>query len=411
MDRLENGCDILIVGGGAAGFFAAIHAKASKASAKVCIIEKSNKLLSKVLVSGGGRCNVTHNQTDLNELIKAYPRGKALLKWALRKWGVSNTIRWFEAHGVQLKTEEDGRMFPTTDDSRTIAGALLNAAEQLGVEIRIQTGIITFQKTDGGFEVNTGKGTLNCKQLILACGGFPKPEQYKFLTFHGIEITEPVPSLFTFNIPNPELHKLMGVSSPWGRIKVAGIDGWFEGPVLITHWGLSGPAVLKASSFLAVDLHKLNYTFPVMVDWTGLGEEAAREHFVSHLLMHAAKKIVNANPFNFAQRLWEYLLEKAGVPQDKPCRELNKSEKNKLLEWCISSEFQAEGKTTFKEEFVTAGGVSVSDIDNNTMMSKKVPGLYFAGEIIDMDGITGGFNFQAAWATGYIAGSSAARNV
>lgn len=399
----------MVVGGGAAGFFSAIHAKASKPAAKVAILEKSQKLLSKVLVSGGGRCNVTHDETDLTELLKAYPRGKSLLKWALRKWGVSNTIRWFESHGVTLKTEEDGRMFPTTDDSRTIAGALLNAAEQLGIEIELGCGVHSIQPNSDGFKLETAAGNIQCKNLILACGGFPKYEQYLFLSQMGLEIVKPVPSLFTFNIPDPELHKLMGVSSPWGRIKVSGMDGWYEGPVLITHWGLSGPAVLKASAFLAKELNHTNYQFTTIVDWTGMGEETAREHFVSHMLMHAAKKIVNSNPFQFPQRLWEYLLAKAGIQEDKPTRDLSKSAKNKLLEYCIRSEFEARGKTTFKDEFVTCGGVSISEIDSNTMMSKKIPGLYFAGEIVDIDGITGGFNFQAAWATGYVAGSSAAK--
>jgi predicted Rossmann fold flavoprotein len=199
------------------------------------------------------------------------------------------------------------------------------------------------------------------------------------------------------------------VSSPWGRVKVKGLDGWFEGPVLITHWGVSGPAILRASAWLARELHNLNYHFSVLIDWTGMGQERASEHFISHLLMNSAKQIGNANPFLFPRKLWEYLIDKSNIPVDKTCRDLSKNEKNKLLELCIRSEYQTKGKTTFKEEFVTAGGVALGEIDSNTMMHKNIPGLFFAGEIIDMDGITGGFNFQAAWATGYIAGSSAAK--
>lgn len=400
----------MIAGGGAAGFFAAIHAKASKPNARIMIIEKSQKLLSKVLVSGGGRCNVTYNETDLEALLKNYPRGRTLLKWVLRKWGVLNTIRWFEAHGVELKTEDDGRMFPVTDDSRTVAGALLNAAEQLGIIIRTGTGIESILPENGIFRVQvTGKEIILAKNVIIATGGFPKKEQYRFLQNLGLEISDPVPSLFTFNIPDKSLHELKGISSSWGRVKIKGLEGWYEGPVLITHWGISGPAVLKTSAYLARELRAMNYEFTAMVDWTGLGEEEAREHFISHLLMNSAKQICNANPFSFPRKLWEYLLAKSGIPNDKLCRDLNKNEKNKLLENCIRTELKASGKTTFKEEFVTAGGVSVNEIDANTMQSKKIPGLFFAGEVIDMDGITGGFNFQAAWATGYIAGSSAVK--
>lgn len=400
----------MITGGGAAGFFAAIHAKASKPQAEVIILEKTGKVLSKVLVSGGGRCNVTHNQTDLNELLKAYPRGRILLKWVLRKWGVTNTIRWFEAHGVELKTEEDGRMFPVTDDSRTVAGALQNAAEQLGVELRLQTGVTAIHKGENDFTLllNTG-GSMQADRVIVTTGGFPKLSQFDFLKSLDLEITAPVPSLFTFNIPDAELHQLKGLSSAWGRVKVKGLEGWFEGPVLITHWGLSGPAVLKASAFLAHELAARDYNYEIMVDWTGSGEETAREHMVSHLLMHSGKKTINANPFSFPQRLWEYLLDRAGADPEKPCRDLSKSEKNKILEQCIRCEYKAQGKTTFKEEFVSAGGVSIAEIDPNTMQSKKHAGLYFAGEVVDIDGITGGYNFQAAWATGYVAGSSAVK--
>lgn len=360
-------------------------------------------------ISGGGRCNVTHNQTDLTELLKNYPRGKSLLKWVLRKWSVTNTIRWFETHGVQLKTEEDGRMFPITDDSRTIVGALQNAAEQLGVEVWLSCGIDHIEKNDIGFTCTQGNNHIQAKKIILASGGFPKSEQYQFLREMGLEIVEPVPSLFTFNIPQPELHALQGISTPWGRIKVEGHEGWYEGPILITHWGLSGPAVLKASAFLARELHETNYNFNALVDWTGMGEETAREHFVSHWLMHAAKQIGNANPFEFPRKLWEHLIETCGLDSSKLCRDLNKAEKGKLLERCIRSPYTALGKTTFKEEFVTAGGIALKEIDANTMQAKNIPGLYFAGEIIDLDGVTGGFNFQAAWATGYIAGSSAVK--
>jgi len=403
--------DLLIVGGGAAGYFAALHAKTAKPAKKVFIIEKSNKVLAKVAISGGGRCNVTHNEPDLTAILEHYPRGRGLLKWALRKWGVTNTIRWFERHGVPLKTEEDGRMFPVTDDSATVVDCLLNEAERLGVECMIGTGLKAFEPiAPKGFRVLTEKGgVIITKTLILACGGFPKLTQFDFIANHGIEVTEPVPSLFTFNIPDKELHSLMGNSVPGCKVRVTGMDsgpekGWFSGPVLITHWGLSGPAVLKASAFLARELHAANYNVNVMVDWTGMGEEKARSLWESDLLMNAAKKIVNTNPFSFPSRLWNLLLQRSGVNEDTVVRELSKQDKNRLLENCIRCPFVVKGKTTFKEEFVTAGGVSIAEIDKDTLECRKFPGLFFAGEIIDMDGVTGGFNFQAAWSTGYLAG-------
>ncbi|MBS3913768.1 MAG: NAD(P)/FAD-dependent oxidoreductase [Bacteroidetes bacterium] len=406
MSELE--ADLIIIGGGAAGFFSAIHAKASKPNSKVLILEKSNKTLAKVLVSGGGRCNVTFNQTDLSELISNYPRGRSLLKWVLRKWGVLNTIRWFEAHGVELKTEADGRMFPVTDSSATIVNALCNAASDLGVQTILETGIQKIEKTESGFLLYSNRNkTFSCKTVVIACGGFPKLEQFGFLSELGIEITPPVPSLFTFNIPDKQLHELMGLSVLEGRVKVTGIDKWFTGPVLITHWGLSGPAVLKTSAWLARELHAMNYQFEALVDWTSMGEEKAREVLGSAVLMHNARKISNTNPFDIPSRLWDFILKRSGVNGEKLCRDLSKTEKNKILENSIRCSFKANGKTTFKEEFVTAGGVSISEINIDNLECKKIPGLFFAGEIIDMDGITGGFNFQAAWATGYIAGSSA----
>ncbi len=411
MSKPIGDTDILVVGGGAAGFFAANHAKSSRQKARVIITEKTGKLLSKVIVSGGGRCNVTHNQTDNNELLLAYPRGKAILKWALRKWSVTNTIRWFEAHGVTLKTEADGRMFPMTDNSETIANCLYDSAIELGIEVHIKTSIVSFKPLpEKGFLVTTDSGdSFKTKAIILASGGYNKLEQYQYLMDLGINIESPVPSLFTFNISDKKLHALMGVSTFGSKIKIMGAGDWYEGPVLITHWGLSGPAILKASAWLAPELAAMDYKYTVLVDWTGMGEEAGRDVFASALRMHAAKKISNVNPFDLPGRLWEFILDRAKIDPDKLCRDLSKPEKNRILENSIRCDFKAKGKTTFKEEFVTAGGVSTSEIDHDTMAAKKVPGLFFAGEIIDMDGITGGYNFQAAWATGYVAGSSAGK--
>lgn len=404
-----------MVGAGAAGFFAAINAKAVKPQKRVLIIEKTGKILSKVLVSGGGRCNVTHNETDLAALLTNYPRGKGLLKWTLRKWSVTNTIRWFERHGVALKTEEDGRMFPVTDKSSTIIDCLVQTAQNLGVQWETKTDMELLRPLNGGgFEVETSSGQLiTAKTVILACGGWAKSEQYDFLRELGIEIINPVPSLFTFNVPDTPLKELQGVSVPWGRVKITGMEGgtdngWFAGPVLITHWGLSGPAVLKASAFLARNLEEVNYVATALVDWTGMGEEKARSLFEADLLMNAAKKIINVNPFGLPKRLWVHILNASAIDEDKTVRDLSKSEKNKILEFAVRTPLNIQGKTTFKEEFVTAGGVATTEVDKDSMESKSIPGLFFAGEILDVDGITGGFNFQAAWSTGYVAGVKAA---
>ncbi len=405
----------MVVGAGAAGFFAAINAKAVKPQKRVLIIEKTGKILSKVLVSGGGRCNVTHNETDLAALLTNYPRGKGLLKWTLRKWSVTNTIRWFERHGVALKTEEDGRMFPVTNKSSTIIDCLMQTAQNLGVQWETKTGMELLRPLNGGgFEVETSSGQLiSAKTVILACGGWAKSEQYDFLRELGIEIINPVPSLFTFNVPDTPLKELQGVSVPWGRVKITGMEGgtdngWFAGPVLITHWGLSGPAVLKASAFLARNLEEVNYVATALVDWTGMGEEKARSLFEADLLMNAAKKIINVNPFGLPKRLWVHILNASAIDEDKTVRDLSKSEKNKILEFAVRTPLNIQGKTTFKEEFVTAGGVATTEVDKDSMESKSIPGLFFAGEILDVDGITGGFNFQAAWSTGYVAGVKAA---
>jgi predicted Rossmann fold flavoprotein len=407
--------EILVVGGGAAGFFAAIHAKASKPAKRVHIIEKSNKVLAKVLISGGGRCNVTYNEPDLTAILEHYPRGRGILKWAIRKWGVTNTMRWFGRNGVPLKVEEDGRIFPVSDSSASIAGCLTSVAARLGVTWETHTGLKSIKPLEGGgFEALTETGnTIRTSVVLLACGGFPKLSMFSFITDLGIEVEPPVPSIFTFNIADPSLHALKGVSVPWGKVRVAGMDagnekGWFSGPILITHWGLSGPAVLKSSAWLARELAACNYSFTVLVDWSGLGEEKGRSLFEADLLMNSAKKIVNVNPFTLPSRLWEYLIVRAGINSDTVVRDLAKTDKNRLLEQCIRCLWQAEGKTTFKEEFVTAGGVASHEVDKDTLECRKVPGLYFAGEILDIDGVTGGFNFQAAWSTGYVAGVRAA---
>ncbi len=395
---------VLVIGGGAAGFFAAINAAENNPKAKVILIEKSNKVLQKVLVSGGGRCNVTHACFENGILIKNYPRGEKELRSAFSKFTTTDTIEWFKQRGVVLKTEEDGRMFPTTDNSQTIANCLLNAADKAGVEIKLQISVKEIVPAKKGFILKTDIEDLSCDKLIIATGGNPKAESYNWLKNLGHTIIPPVPSLFTFNIADKHLHKLMGLSVPNAKVKVAGTKLQTEGPLLITHWGLSGPAVLKGSAWGARLLNELDYDFKVQVDWLNkFKEDDLRDELLFQKENLAPKLAVNTNPFDLPKRLWEYFLHKADITDEMRWADVKKTQINVLVQLLIRDEYQVKGKTTFKEEFVTCGGVSLKEIDFATMQSKIIPNLYFAGEVLDIDGITGGFNFQSAWTTGWIA--------
>jgi len=395
---------IIVIGGGAAGFFAAINAAELNPGARVSIIEKSNKLLQKVLVSGGGRCNVTHACFENSLLVKNYPRGEKELRNVFSKFNTTNTIEWFKKRGVSIKTEEDGRMFPTTDNSQTIANCLLSAAEKLNVEIKLQVSVKEIVVHYKEFILRTDKGELVCDKLVIATGGNPKSESYDWLRKLGHTIIPPVPSLFTFNIQDKELHKLMGLSVTNAKVKVVNSKLQTEGPLLITHWGLSGPAVLKASAWGARLLNDLNYDFTITVDWLNkFKEDGLREELFFRKENLAAKQVLNTNPFELPKRLWEYFLNEANIKSETRWADLSKKQVNALLDVLIRDEYKVKGKTTFKEEFVTCGGVSLKEIDFATMQSKIVKNLFFAGEVLDIDGITGGFNFQSAWTTGWTA--------
>lgn len=403
---------IAVIGGGAAGFFAAIWAKRTDPGADVRIYEKSHKLLSKVIVSGGGRCNVTHDMRETANLLKHYPRGKKLLKAVFRQFAVQDCIDFFESCGVELKTEADGRMFPVTDDSHTIAGALETTARSLGIRIAMNTGLDAFRQNGegAGLELDFSNGeSESFHRVVIACGGFPNPAKYNVFKTAGIPVVAPVPSLFTFNIPERGLHALMGVSVKHVRLRLQGRKEVHEGPLLITHWGLSGPAVLRSSAWEAECLNAQHYKFNLHLDWTGLGEAKARAVWAEMKKMHPKKKLANADPYGLPERLRQFLLERAGANGERIMAELPKADENRLLEQYLNGIYVANGKTTYKEEFVTAGGVSTDAVDHGTMECTAVPGLYFAGEILDVDGITGGFNFQAAWSTGFVAGLHAAK--
>lgn len=403
---------IAVIGGGAAGFFAAIAASDKNASHEVTLYERSNKLLTKVLVSGGGRCNVTHACFDNVQLATHYPRGEKQLKGAFSRFTTTDTIKWFGQRNVQLKTEADGRMFPVTNTSETIADCLLEEAERNGVKICRKTDIRKIEPSpQGGFVLHTSDAQkIAADKVIVTTGGNAKAESFHWLEQLGHAIETPVPSLFTFNIPRNPLTELMGTSVDPAKVKIVETKQEFSGPVLITHWGLSGPAVLKLSSFAARDLARLNYHFTVQVNWLhNLKEEQVRETFLQLKQDFPTKHFRNVFPYHsLTKRLQDYLFQRAEIMADKNTADVSKAELNRLVAVLLYDQYEVKGKTTFKEEFVTCGGVSLKDVDFKTMESKKVKGLFFAGEVLDIDGITGGFNFQAAWTTGFIAGHAAA---
>jgi len=400
---------LVVIGGGAAGFFCAVNAARMNPLLKAIIVEKSSKILSKVKVSGGGRCNVTHACFEIPELIKRYPRGQNFLKKTFHWFNTKNTIQWFEERGVQLKTEADGRMFPVTDNSQTIIDCLIKEANKYGVEILFNTEIKSIKRVNNFFQLETGNRQLETNYICIASGGYPKSSQFEWIKNLSHTIEEPVPSLFTFNIPNNKITSLMGVSVEKVAVKIQSTKLSETGSVLITHWGLSGPAVLKLSAWGARELAAFNYHFNILVNWLpAYNENTLREEWSSLRNQFASQKINNKNPFGLPQRLWLYFLDECKIIHDARWAELSSASQNKLIKTLTVQAFEVKGKTTFKEEFVTCGGVKLSEIDASTMQSKIIPHLFFAGEIMDVDGITGGFNFQHAWTSGWIAAKNIA---
>lgn len=394
---------VAVVGGGAAGFFAAIAVRTHHPKATVHLIEKSSKTLSKVKISGGGRCNVTHDCRAVRDLIQHYPRGAKFLKTAFQQFNVNDTIAWFEAQGVKLKTEADGRMFPTTDRSETIMHALTHAAESSGVQLRLKAPVDAIDIHEEGLSLNIGNEQRAYDRVIIASGGSPKRSGLEWLAAMGQPIVDPVPSLFTFNLPNNPICALQGVSVPHAVVWLEGEKWRSEGPLLITHWGLSGPAVLKASAIAARTLAERNYEHKVHVNWVaGMNDAELREQLLEH--QRSQKKLSNAGLPAVPSRLWNYLLERAEVNPNAPWNSIGKKALNRIVDVLTNDVYAMKGKTTFKEEFVTAGGVALHGVDPKTMRSKHLPGVYFAGEVLDVDGFTGGFNFQAAWTTAWVAG-------
>ncbi len=399
---------IVIVGGGAAGFFAAITA--AEAGARVTLLERGPQFLSKVRISGGGRCNVTHACFDGREFATRYPRGGQALIGAFKRFQASDTVAWFEARGVRLKTESDGRMFPVTDSSETIVECLERAAREAGVSVRTNCGVDSVCRADAGFELTlTGGENISCERLLLATGGCRAVVAGQLAAALGHTIEPPVPSLFTFSIALPWLKELAGASVELAEVSVPGTDLRERGPVLVTHWGLSGPVVLRLSAWGARELHARDYKFPLLVNWLPQRPlDLLAKEFDLRRQQQGAKLIINTPIAPLTARLWEALVLAAGVNRETRCSALTRAQQHQLTQQLTRTEFAVTGKSLNKDEFVTCGGVKLGEVNFKTMESRVCSGLYFAGELLDIDGITGGFNFQAAWTTGWIAGNAMA---
>jgi len=401
---------LVVIGGGAAGFFCAVNAARMSPGLQVVLLEKSNKLLSKVKVSGGGRCNVTHACFDIAEMSEKYPRGKNFVKKTFHQFFTTDTVNWFEEREVPLCTEADGRMFPLSHASSSIIDCLLEEADKYKVEIKIQKEVSAIEKINAEFIIQLADGeNITADFVCIATGGFSKPDQFDWIRKLGHQIENPVPSLFTMNIPQHPITELMGIAVEDVILKISGTKLKERGPVLITHWGLSGPAVLRLSAWGARILHDMDYHFSIQVNWCPeLNQESVRSLIQDYRQFNGSVFIGSKNPFDLPHRLWLFMLKICGIDNGTRWSDLSAKGQVLLTDTLTNHTFQVKGKTTFKEEFVTAGGVLTSEIDVQTMESKKVPGLYFAGEMMNVDGITGGYNFQHAWTSGWIAAKSIA---
>jgi predicted Rossmann fold flavoprotein len=397
---------VAIIGGGAGGFFSAIQVRENHPSAEVTIYEKSQKLLSKVKISGGGRCNVTNAETSIKMLSDAFPRGGKKLKNALTKFSTQDMQAWLEERSVPLTTQSDNCVFPVSQESQSIIDCFNSEITRLGISIEVGRGVKQIQSLGEEIVLHFGEDDVEVfDKVIVATGGSPKKSGLQWLEDLGHKIEDPVPSLFTFNMPDEKSTALMGIVVNETKVTVQGTKLKSDGPLLLTHWGMSGPAILKLSAFGARILEELGYEFKIQVNWVNeLNNEIVAEVIREIILEHPGKQLSSVKPYGLPERLWNYLLEKSDLPSDRKWPEIGKKGVNKIVNVLTNDIYQVKGKTTFKEEFVTCGGVSLDSIDFNTMKSNVVPNLYFTGEVLDIDGITGGYNFQACWTTAFIAG-------
>lgn len=402
---------IAVVGGGAAGFFAAIAAKQSNPEARVTIFERGQKVLAKVLITGGGRCNLTNSFAQITDLKQAYPRGDKMMKRLFNVFSHKDTWQWFEQRGVKLVKQDDECVFPLSQSAQSVVDALTHEAHKLGVEVRTGYAVEAVNQMGNGdlqllFKVQK---PVTVQRAAITTGGSPQANALQYLANLGHNIVQPVPSLFTFNIADATFKALMGTVVEGVTVSLVGTKHKATGPLLVTHWGASGPAILKLSSYGARYMHDCGYQFPIAVNWIGLTNSAlVAEHLQGIVDSNPRKLLTSVHPFGLPTRMWQYILEKTALGADKRWDELGKKGLNKLVEALTNDQYKVTGKGAFRDEFVTCGGVSLSDINLNTMESKVCKNLYFAGEVLDVDAITGGFNLQAAWTTGYVAGKAMA---
>lgn len=394
---------IAIIGAGAAGCFAAANIPYHPDN-EVVVFEKAARAMQKIKVSGGGRCNVTHACYEVNELVEKYPRGKQLLRKTFHQFGPKDTIEWFTQRGVTIKEEADGRMFPTSNDSQTIIDCIWAEMMRQKVQIRFGKGLVKIEAKGKQYLIHfADKSTYITDKILIASGGFPKLEQYQWIETLPQKVESPVPSLFTFNLPKHPITELMGVVSE-ARVKISGTKFIEQGPLLITHWGFSGPAILRCSAWAARALSEKNYHFNISINWLKEATDNDLKEQIISLRQYEGKQLVHhKNPFGLPKRLWEYFVTRIDISENTRWGDLPAAQQNKLMETLLRDVYEVKGKTTFKEEFVTCGGVLLKDIDPQTMESRNQKGIYFAGEITDVDGITGGFNFQNAWTSAWIA--------
>jgi len=397
---LNSKYDIIIIGGGAAGFFTAINIVEKNSKLKVAILERGKNVLEKVRISGGGRCNLTHACFVPNDLVKFYPRGEKELKGPFHQFCSGDTIEWFEKHEVELKIEDDGRMFPVSNSSQTIIDCFLKATQKLKIDILTGHSVQELYQGENYWKISTNQEVFSCQKVIMATGSNPK--MWELLQNLGHSIIEPVPSLFTFNIKDARIKDLMGLST-LASVKVKKSKLQASGPLLITHWGMSGPGILRLSAWGARELADKKYQFAIQVNWLNETDFEEAIDLLKKIKEENSKKLVSKYAhFDLPKRLWENLVKAAGISEETKWADVNKKQLNTLAEQLTNAEFQVNGKSTFKEEFVTAGGVDLKEVNFKTMESKILPNLFFAGEILNIDAITGGFNFQNAWTGGFI---------
>ncbi len=399
--------DIIIIGGGAAGFFTAINIVEKNPNLKVAILERGKSVLEKVRISGGGRCNVTHACFVPNELVKFYPRGEKELKGPFHQFCSGDTIEWFEKHGVELKIEEDGRMFPVSNSSQTIIDCFVKATQKLKIDVLTGHSVQELYQGENYWKISTNQEAFSCRKVVMATGSNPK--MWELIQNLGHSIIEPVPSLFTFNIKDVRIKDLMGLSTV-ASVKVKKSKLQAFGPLLITHWGMSGPGILRLSAWGARELADKKYQFAIQVNWLNETDFEDVIDLLKIIKEENSKKLVSKYAhFELPKRLWENLVKASGITEETKWADVNKKQLNTLAEQLTNAEFQVNGKSTFKEEFVTAGGIDLKEVNFKTMESKMLPNLFFAGEILNIDAITGGFNFQNAWTGGFIVAENIAQ--